>query len=84
MTTATDFPTTLANGRTAYTVEYAPTIETDRGPSFYIRGARGAFYAMMPAIDFDPAAPVWVTIPSKAHVPFDFVTLTDGAWDVIK
>ena len=84
MTTATKYPTTLSNGRTAYAVEYAPAIETERGPSFYLRGARGALYALMPAINFDPAAPVWVTVPSKAHVPFDFVTLTDGSWDVIK
>jgi hypothetical protein len=80
----TTYPTSLTNGRTAYTVEHAPKIDTERGPSFYLRGARGALYAMMPAIDFDPSNPVWVTIPSKAHVPFDFVTMTEGAWDVIR
>ena len=84
MTNPTDYPTTLSNGRTQYEVEYAPKIETDRAPSFYIRGARGALYALMPAINFDPQEPVWVTIPSKTHVPFDFVTLTDGEWAVIK
>jgi hypothetical protein len=85
MTTATaNYPTTLRNGRTEYAVEHAPKIDTDRAPSFYIKGARGALYAMMPSVNFDLARPVWVTIPSRSHVPFDFVTITDGEWDVIR
>jgi hypothetical protein len=83
-TTTTSYPTTLRNGRTEYVVEHAPKIETDRAPSFYIRGARGALYALMPAVSFNAERPVWVTIPSKSHVPFDFVTLTDGEWTVIR
>ena len=84
--TATEFPTTLTNGRTSYTVERAEGSDDKRGPAFMLHGARGAIYMMVPAIDSTPERPAWVTLGGRRsfHTPFDFVTIVDGAWFVLR
>jgi hypothetical protein len=85
MTTATaNYPTTLRNGRTEYRVEFAETAAFERGPAFYLHGARGAHYLLAPAIDYTEANPVWILLTMKSSNPFDFVTITNGEWDVIR
>jgi hypothetical protein len=82
--TATEYPTTLANGRTGYTVEMCNASHFGRGPAFMVTGSRGARYILAPVIDFDATAPVWVLVSGKSSSPFEFATITNGKWDVIR
>ena len=83
-TTTTNYPTILRNGRTEYRVERAEIAAFERGPAFYLHGKRGAQYLLAPAIDYTDAAPVWVLLSMTTSVPFNFVALTDGDWNVLR
>ncbi|HEY7825006.1 MAG TPA: hypothetical protein VIG24_19355 [Acidimicrobiia bacterium] len=84
MTTATAALSTLRNGRTEYRVEYADGFAFERGPAFHVYGVRGAHYMLVPAVDYTEETPVWVLMTLKSSAPFDFATIIDGEWVVLR